>query len=177
MLTASVLALVSRGGVYRARAATLCSTSESSSIDFGTEYHVPVLCAEAVSWLITNPAGTYVDGTLGGGGHSAALLQVLAPNGGHLIGVDRDPEALATAGARLVHHLETGHATLVRSNFGALAGALRTVRGPDAPLLDGMLLDLGVSSHQLNEPHAAARWHAPRSWRLLPPAQRAACRC
>ena len=152
MLTASVLALVSRGGVYRARAATLCSSSQSSSIDFGTEYHVPVLCAEAVSWLITNPAGTYVDGTLGGGGHSAALLQVLAPNGGHLIGVDRDPEALATAGARLVHHLETGHATLVRSNFGALAGALRTVRGPDAPLLDGMLLDLGVSSHQLNEP-------------------------
>lgn len=152
MLTASVLALVSRGGVYRARAATLCSSSQSSSIDFGTEYHVPVLCAEAVSWLITNPAGTYVDGTLGGGGHSAALLQVLAPNGGHLIGVDRDPEALATAGARLAHHLEAGHATLVRSNFGALAGALRTVRGPDAPLLDGMLLDLGVSSHQLNEP-------------------------
>ncbi len=150
MLT-SVLALVSRGGAGRARASTLCSGS-GGSIDFGTEYHVPVLCAEAVSWLISDPTGTYIDCTLGGGGHSAALLQVLAPGGGHLISVDRDPEALATARVRLSDHLKAGHATLLRSNFGALPSVLRTVRGAEAPLLDGMLLDLGVSSHQLDEP-------------------------
>ena len=120
-------------------------------------YHVPVLAAEAVRWLITEPSGTYVDGTLGGGGHSAELLAVLAPAGGHLIGVDRDPDALCSAGQRLESHVAAGHATLVRSNFGALPDALRTVAagtlasGSTDGALHGLLLDLGVSSYQLDE--------------------------
>ena len=114
-----------------------------------SDYHVPVLCAEAVDWLITDAAGTYVDGTLGGGGHSAALAAALAPEG-RLISVDRDPDALAAARVRLMPSIESGAATLIRSNFGALPDALATA-GFLAPL-DGLLLDLGVSSHQLDEP-------------------------
>jgi len=153
-ITTSLLTVLGRGGGSRIRCATLCAGASSDTPradDFGTDYHVPVLCAEAVSWLITDPAGTYVDGTLGGGGHSAALLKALAPHGGRLIGLDRDPEALATARQRLGSHLDADEMTLMRSNFGALPSALRMLRGDAAPLLDGLLLDLGVSSHQLDE--------------------------
>ena len=122
-----------------------------------TDYHVPVLCAEAVEWLISNPAGTYVDGTLGGGGHSAALLAALSPHDGHLVSVDRDPDALRTASERLKPYIDSGHSSIVRSNFGALPDALRAVRagafaeGYRDGALDGILLDLGVSSYQLDE--------------------------
>ena len=131
---------------------------------FESSYHTPVMCAETVDWLIVDPAGVYVDGTLGGGGHSAALLKALVPHGGHLIGVDRDPDALASAGKRLQPHLESGHLTLLRSNFGALRDALFSMtsnsehggrsfdrEGRKLAFLDGLLLDLGVSSHQLDE--------------------------
>lgn len=90
----------------------------SSTAVIADDYHVPVLRSEAVEWLISDPSGTYVDGTLGGGGHSAALLEVLAPQGGHLISVDRDPDALRTAGDRLKPYVTDGHSTIIRSNFG-----------------------------------------------------------
>lgn len=120
---------------------------------YGTDYHVPVMRAEAVEWLISDKSGTYVDGTLGGGGHSQALLDVLAPHGGHVIGVDRDPDALAVAAERLQPYIASGHCTLVRSNFGALKDALVEQRkaADGAPFLDGILLDLGVSSHQIDD--------------------------
>jgi len=139
--------------VLRARHATLCTTATP----YSDEYHVPVLCAEAVDWLVTDPAGTYVDCTLGGGGHSAALLDTLAPHGGHLISLDRDPDALDAASKRLKTYVESGHSSLVRSNFGSLPDALRGVRagafadGHSEGKLHGILLDLGVSSHQLDE--------------------------
>lgn len=114
-----------------------------------TSYHVPVLCAQAVQWLITNPAGTYLDGTLGGGGHSAALLDALRPHDGRLISVDRDPDALRAAGERLAADVSSGHVRLLRSNFGALPELLRSM--DDVGPLDGLLLDLGVSSHQIDE--------------------------
>ena len=158
----SSLSLVrpARGLACRHAAATARATAVASDVagDHGAAastatpsgdntYHVPVLCAEAVEWLITDPRGTYVDATLGGGGHTAALLEALAPHGGHIIGVDRDPNALAAAGERLAPHLGPGGAaTLLRSNFGALADALPVGQ------IDGLLLDLGVSSHQLDEP-------------------------
>ena len=145
-LTPEVLLCRRRHGVCRMQ-------SEAADETAASTYHVPVMCAEAVEWLVGDPSGTYVDATLGGGGHSAALLDVLAPQGGHLIGVDRDPDALQAAGARLAAHVDAGHATLVRSNFGALAEALRgvpRVGGADG-CLDGILVDLGVSSHQLDE--------------------------
>ena len=116
-------------------------------------YHVPVLRAEAVEWLITDKSGTYVDGTLGGGGHTEALCDVVAPQGGHVIGVDRDPDALGVAAERLAPHISAGHCTLVRSNFGALKEALAPQRAAagGGPFVDGLLLDLGVSSHQIDD--------------------------
>jgi 16S rRNA (cytosine1402-N4)-methyltransferase len=133
-------------------------------LPFGTQYHVPVLCMEVLQWLITDPNGVYIDGTLGGGGHSNALLDALAP-GGRVIGLDRDPEALAAATQRLAFERDRGRFIAVRTNF---AGAKEALQG--CPLLadansssssssskpkaavqvDGMLLDLGVSSHQLD---------------------------
>ena len=99
--------------------------SATASLPMASDYHVPVLLDEVMHWLVTDPAGTYADGTLGGGGHSAALLEALAPAGGRLIGLDRDPEALREAGARLQPYMESGHAQLVHSNFGAMPDALR----------------------------------------------------
>lgn len=158
MLTASPYSLLfhSRPGsatALRARNAVLCT----SATPYADEYHVPVLCAEAVEWLISDPSGTYVDCTLGGGGHSAALLSELKPHGGHLISLDRDPDALDAASKRLKPYIASGHSSLVRSNFGSLPDALRTVRGGvfadgyGDGRLHGILLDLGVSSHQLDE--------------------------
>ncbi|CAM9832749.1 unnamed protein product, partial [Choristocarpus tenellus] len=69
-------------------------------LPFASTYHVPVVCREVVEWLVTDTNGVYVDGTLGGGGHSAALLAALGP-GGRVVGLDRDPQALAEATSRL----------------------------------------------------------------------------
>ena len=113
--------------------------------------------------LITQPDGVYVDATVGGGGHSAALLKVLR-GGGELIGVDRDPEALREATARL------GAAP----NFSACHGTFSNLRPMLAFLghtqIDGLLLDLGVSSHQLDHgPRGFShRYTAPLDMRMDP---------
>ena len=113
-----------------------------------SSYHTPVLSREVMQWLVTDKAGVYVDGTLGGGGHTAALLEVLQPCA-RVIGVDRDPEALLAAGERLAAHADAGAVTLVPSRFGALEEIVS--RLAPGGLVDGLLLDLGVSSHQLDE--------------------------
>ncbi|MEE3466705.1 MAG: 16S rRNA (cytosine(1402)-N(4))-methyltransferase RsmH [Candidatus Cryptobacteroides sp.] len=102
------------------------------------EYHIPVLLAESVSALVTNPDGIYADATFGGGGHTAAILSRLH-DGGKLIAFDRDSDALANApkDARL---------TLIHNNF-------RFIENYAAQLgvqFDGVLADLGVSSHQFD---------------------------
>ena len=97
--------------------------------------------------------GVYVDGTLGGGGHSAAILERLGP-GGRLIGIDRDGDAIAAATARLGGDERF---TALRGNFhdaAELLGALGVRR------IDGMLLDLGVSSYQLDEGARGFSYHA-----------------
>ena len=68
--------------------------TRSDALRYATPYHAPVLAAETLDLLVTDPDGLYVDGTLGGGGHSAALLDVLGPDA-LVIGVDQDPEAQA----------------------------------------------------------------------------------
>ncbi len=103
-----------------------------------SEYHIPVLLAESVSALVTNPDGIYADATFGGGGHTAAILSRLHA-GGKLIAFDRDADALANApkDARL---------TLIHNNF-------RFIENYAAQLgvqFDGVLADLGVSSHQFD---------------------------
>lgn len=111
-------------------------------LPFATGYHAPVLLGPTLDALVTEPDGTYVDATLGGGGHSAALLERLGP-GARVIGVDRDDEALAEATARL------GGDARFETRHGSFAD-LEALVGGDAPL-DGVLFDLGVSSHQLDE--------------------------
>lgn len=113
---------------------------------YATRYHAPVLCKTVVACLLTDPAGCYIDGTLGGGGHSAALLDALGPNA-TVIGIDQDADALAEAEARLATEIDRGRFRTLRGNFGDLERLLLD-DGIDA--IDGLLLDLGVSSHQLD---------------------------
>ncbi len=104
-------------------------------------WHEPVLCEEVTALLRPGPGMVFLDGTLGGGGHSAALLAA----GARVVAVDRDPASLAHASARLAEYGDRFRA--VAGNF-AEAAALPEVRA--AALFDGALLDLGVSSHQLD---------------------------
>jgi len=105
--------------------------------------HQPVLLNEVVTALQPKAHGRYLDGTLGGGGHAEAILEASAPDG-LLLGCDRDPEALAAARARLARF--EGR---TETRLGDFAGADRWIR---AGSLDGILFDLGVSSHQLDTP-------------------------
>lgn len=113
----------------------------------GAGEHRSVLLAEAVDWLACRTGGVYVDCTLGGGGHAAAILAASAPDG-RLLGLDQDETALARAGERLAEEVRQGRAMLVRENFAALADVAERV-GLDQ--VDGVLFDLGVSSFQLDE--------------------------
>ncbi|MDX1548411.1 MAG: 16S rRNA (cytosine(1402)-N(4))-methyltransferase RsmH [Rhodothermales bacterium] len=114
---------------------------------YASVYHAPVLWNAVTEGLITDPAGLYVDATLGGGGHSAALLDALGPEG-RVIGIDQDEEALAEARRRLTAAAARGRFRAVQGNFGNLERLLADL-GIEA--VDGLLLDLGVSSHQLDE--------------------------
>jgi len=107
--------------------------------------HTPVLLREVLELLITDPAGTYLDATVGLGGHTEALLKSISAQG-RLLGTDMDPEALASAAKRLEPF--TGRFRLVRANFRNLSQTLH-----DQPVrsLAGALFDLGVSSLQLEK--------------------------
>jgi 16S rRNA (cytosine1402-N4)-methyltransferase len=121
---------------------------EGHAEGYATGYHAPVLWHTVVRDLVTNRAGVYVDGTLGGGGHTAALLDVLDDRA-RVIGIDRDAEAHAAASERLAGEIERGRLTLVRGTFGEWASILDELGIDQA---DGLLLDIGVSSRQLDAP-------------------------
>ena len=107
-------------------------------------HHVSVLLEECIQALCIKPDGTYVDGTRGGAGHSSQIVQRLTT--GRLIGIDRDPKALKAASERLAPYSD--RVTLVHSNFSRVDQVLDEL-GIDG--VDGILLDLGVSSPQLDE--------------------------
>ncbi|MDA0378136.1 MAG: 16S rRNA (cytosine(1402)-N(4))-methyltransferase RsmH [Bacteroidetes bacterium] len=111
-------------------------------------YHAPVLWNDVIRHLVTDPSGIYVDGTLGGGGHTEALLSVLAPEG-RVLAIDRDDDALAEAARRLAPALEAGRLVLIKGNF---ADAPQLLAERDIHQVQGLLLDLGVSSHQFDAP-------------------------
>ena len=134
-----------------------------------SEYHIPVLLAESISALVTNPDGTYADATFGGGGHTAAILSRL--NGdGRVIAFDRDIDAIEGAlkdpRLTLIHNnfrfIENYAEQLWREDRSASEGVAerRGIIGGSAPLnevkaighevFDGILADLGVSSHQFD---------------------------
>ncbi|WP_313950283.1 16S rRNA (cytosine(1402)-N(4))-methyltransferase RsmH [Accumulibacter sp.] len=124
--------------------------------------HQTVLLREAVDALAVKPSGIYIDGTFGRGGHSRAILERLGP-GGRLVALDRDLEALTLAG-------ETADARLVVMHqcFGDLTGALRRAGIETVEGVDGVLLDIGVSSPQLDDGTRgfSFRYDAPLDMRM-----------
>ena len=108
--------------------------------------HVTVLLNEAVKGLNINPEGTYVDATLGGGGHTTKILGQLTS--GHLYSFDQDDEAIAYNQQQLSEFIEDGKLTLIHDNFRNLKAALQDV---DVSGIDGIVYDLGVSSPQFDE--------------------------
>ena len=121
--------------------------------------HQTVLLREAVEALTIKPAGVYVDGTFGRGGHSRAILEQLGPNG-RLIAFDRDPQAIAAA-----QSMNDSRLTIVHRAFGDLAPVLAEV-GVSA--VDGVLLDVGVSSPQIDDGERgfSFRFDAPLDMRM-----------
>lgn len=119
-----------------------------------TAYHEPVLLAETLGFLDLQPGSVILDGTLGGGGHAHAILERTGPDG-VLIGLDLDAEAIREAGARLDEAGYGERVRLIQSSF----RRLDDVAADLAPLeIDGIVLDLGVSSHQLDEPGRGFRF-------------------
>lgn len=104
-------------------------------------YHKPVLLHPSVDALITNPKGIYVDCTFGGGGHSRLILEKLSPEG-KLFAFDQDYDAIANL-------IQDGRFTFIQQNFRYLKNSLRFYK---VDAVDGILADLGVSSHQFDMP-------------------------
>lgn len=134
-----------------------------------SDYHTPVMLDESISALVTNPSGTYADSTFGGGGHTAELLSRLNEDG-HVIAFDRDSDAidnriddprltLVRADFRFIHNfvLDLAHKTGDKALGAKLSGGL-----------DGILADLGVSSHQFDtaERGFSFRYDAPLDMRM-----------
>ena len=126
-------------------------SSTPPHVDFS---HRPALLSECLEFLDLTPGSVVVDGTVGGGGHASAILERTTPDG-RLIGLDRDSEAIAAAAS----HLETfgDRVTLIHESFRNLDDVLHEI-GIDQ--VDAVLLDLGVSSHQLDEPGRGFRFAA-----------------
>ncbi|PKN04233.1 MAG: 16S rRNA (cytosine(1402)-N(4))-methyltransferase [Deltaproteobacteria bacterium HGW-Deltaproteobacteria-9] len=107
-------------------------------------FHEPVMCKEVLASLGCRPGGVYVDGTVGGGGHARAILEQTAPDG-LLIGIDRDSDALRASEKKLQSFGR--RKILVKGNFADIGKLLTNL---NIEKVDGILLDLGVSSHQLD---------------------------
>lgn len=106
--------------------------------------HIPVLAAEVIEYLAPVKGGTYLDGTLGGGGHAALILNAIGKTG-RLFGFDRDIAAIESAAARLADF--AGSFSAINENFSGMEAVLSQY---GVAAVDGFLLDLGVSSHQLD---------------------------
>jgi 16S rRNA (cytosine1402-N4)-methyltransferase len=130
------------------------------------ERHTPVLVEQAVRWLRIRPEGTYIDATVGLGGHALEIARRLSS--GRLIGIDRDPRALELARERLRAYER--QVILVHANFSRIEEIARALKLPPA---DGVLADLGVSSLQLDsaERGFSFRYGGPLDMRMDPDAQ------
>ena len=114
--------------------------------------HIPVLLGESINGLGIDPDGIYVDGTVGGAGHSSEIAARLSEKG-RLICLDRDPDAVKTATERLAKYKNV---TVVQSNYSDIRSVLDSL-GVDK--VNGVLMDLGVSSHQLDEGSRGFSYH------------------
>lgn len=116
--------------------------------------HVPVMLKEAVEFLAPREGGTYVDCTLGGGGHAKEILNLIGPTG-RLIGLDKDEIAIRRAKEVLAPYLE--QVVFIHSDFRRIADLLKELQISE---VDGILFDLGVSSYQVLEPERGFSYHA-----------------
>ena len=130
-----------------------------------SEYHTPVLLEESISALISDPSGIYADVTFGGGGHTAGILSRLNEDG-HVIAFDRDGDAL-------MNKIDDSRLTMVRADFRfihnfVLYEGRNLGKGGEGILLDGILADLGVSSHQFDTAGRgfSFRYDAPLDMRM-----------
>ena len=128
-----------------------------------SEYHIPVLLDESVSALISSQSGTYADATFGGGGHTKEILRRLSPEG-RVISFDRDSDAIA-------NRPDDSRLTLIRSDFRWIHNHILHQGYTDG--IDGILADLGVSSHQFDtaERGFSFRYEAPLDMRMNQEAQ------
>lgn len=110
--------------------------------------HVPVMLEEVLKYLQPRSGGHYIDGTLGGGGHTEAILERSAPDG-RVLGIDTDVQALARVRERLSDLVNNGRLVLVHGNFAELS---RIVHEAGFASVNGVLLDLGFSSDQVEDP-------------------------
>lgn len=126
--------------------------------------HIPVLFQEVLDVLNPVPGGLYVDGTIGAGGHSRGILERSSPDG-QLIGFDRDPAALALAGSNLAEFSD--RITLIHGSYVELVSHLNN---RNWPAVDGILIDLGLSTMQLDTPERgfSFRFDAPLDMRFDP---------
>lgn len=114
----------------------------------GFTRHVPVMLGEVLRFLQPRAGGHYVDGTLGGGGHTQAILEQSAPDG-KVLGIDIDAQAIARVKERLSDYVSNGRLVLVHGNFAELA---RIVHEAGFVSVEGVILDLGFSSYQVDDP-------------------------
>jgi len=123
-------------------------------------HHIPVMLGQAIAALNIRTDGTYLDGTAGGAGHSLEIAKRLTT--GRLICTDKDPQAVAAATDRLKDYPQT---QVVRGDFADFAGILDEL---GVGVLDGILLDLGISSHQIDTPERGFSYHqdAPLDMRM-----------
>lgn len=124
--------------------------------------HIPILLNKCIENLNINPEGVYVDGTLGGAGHGKEICSKLNEKG-HFIGIDQDENAIQVAQERLVR--QAAKVSIVRDNFKNIKDILQNIK---VDRIDGILLDLGVSSHQLDEPQRgfSYQYDAPLDMRM-----------
>src|SRR6202521_4188225 len=127
-------------GIFSRSIRTTADRSAKAGAAGGPARHVPVMLREVLSFLAPKPKALYLDATFGAGGYSRALIEA----GARVIGLDRDPNAIL-GGADLVEEAG-GRLTLIESRFSALDEVAR-----DLGALDGIVLDLGVSSMQIDE--------------------------
>lgn len=122
--------------------------------------HIPVMLYEAVEGLCIRPDGVYIDGTAGGGGHSAEILAHLTT--GRLYSIDQDPDAIDAVTQRF---RDNRNSRIIQGNFGDMK---RLLMNEGVCAVDGVLLDIGVSSHQLDEGSRGFSYHedAPLDMRM-----------
>ena len=122
--------------------------------------HIPVLLTETIEGLAIDEAGVYVDGTAGGGSHSEAILKRLTS--GRLISIDQDPDAIAFLKRKLSKY---ANSILVQDNFSNMDKLIAEL---SIEAVDGVLLDIGVSSHQFDTPERgfSYRYDAPLDMRM-----------